>query len=140
MNSKKKYKHQGFMILELVIYMAIFLVFVGGIFYGSKAIRAQQFNDIKMQANVIDRGLEAYAASHIGIDESSIQFDADHNIKYNHVRLYPKKLEDMKEIGILPKQMKLDTYKYTVSDDRTKYKLEAVFDNETYTSPRSNYK
>ena len=134
------YKRKGIFILQIAVFMALFIVFAGAVFWGGEAIHAQKFNALKRETDVVDRALEAYAASHIGIDESTMHYNAEHELKYEHIRLYPKNLKDVQDLGILPRQMDLEPYKYSVSSDRTKYKLEAKFDKETYVSPRSNMK
>lgn len=131
-------KRKGIFILQIAVFMALFIVFAGAIYWGGEAIHAQKYNALKRETDVVDRALEAYAASHIGIDEASMHYNADNELKYNHIRLYPENLKDVQDLGILPRQMDLKPYKYSVSSDRTKYKLEAKFDKETYVSPRSN--
>lgn len=136
--TKPCYKRKGIFILQIAVYMALFVVFSGAIYLGGEAVNAQRYTALKREVDVVDRALEAYAASHIGIDEDSIHYDANNKLKYNHTRLYPKNLKDIQDLGILPRQIDLEPYKYSVSSDRTKYKLEANFDKETYVSPRSN--
>lgn len=125
------------MLITIAIYLAILVVFSTTLYYGFHAIQNYKQTEAINQLNMLDRALEGYAAAHIGIDESTIHLDAEQRLKYKKIRFYPKKLDDLQQMGAIPG---IDTtkFKYSTSSDRTKYKLETTVNEKTLKSKSSN--
>lgn len=145
---KQRKKLRGFTLITTIIsILALLIMFVGGVYLGSKVVRDYRTEAIMRECSVIDAALRTYSLSHVGIQKDTVTYvPYSTNVPYTGDRSYPASLHDLgvvrDEQAYFAKDIDLSKFDYSVGKDPdtglTVYTLGVHLPNGYYyTSPQS---
>ncbi|WP_333594175.1 hypothetical protein [Anaerospora hongkongensis] len=135
-------KKRGILLFQSTFFIILGIILLGASTLAFGQIKNVKIGQLKAESRIVDRALEAWAASHPQIKEDTVVFTQQGAV-FEQKRTYPLLKADLMELqskGFFPSTIDLSLYRYETKNDGADYSLEVVLpDGTLFKSPRSTY-